>query len=62
MTRVTILDPSDLTNEWLLANHREIPRVVNELIDHPERLVLKDIPKQFTLNAGHVKFFRNKLL
>lgn len=62
MTRVTILDPSDLTNEWLLANHREIPRVVNELIDHPERLVLKDIPKQFTLNVGHVKFFRNKLL
>lgn len=62
MTRITIIDPSDLTNEWLLANHREIPRVVNELIDHPDRLVLKDIPSQFTLNTGHVKFFRNKLL
>lgn len=62
MTRVTILDPSDLTNEWLLANHREIPRIVNELIEHPERLVLKDIPKQFTLGNGHIKYFRNKLL
>lgn len=62
MTRVTILDPSDLTNEWLLANHREVPRIVNELIEHPDRLVLKDIPKQFTLGNGHVKYFRNKLL
>lgn len=41
---------------------RELPRIVNELRDHPERLVLKDIPKQYTLASGHVKFHRNKLL
>ena len=36
--------------------------MVNELRDHPERLVLKDIPKQYTLASGHVKFHRDKLL
>lgn len=40
---------------------RELPRIINELRDHPERLVLKDIPREYTLGAGHCKFFRNKL-
>lgn len=62
MTRINTVDACDLTNEWLLAEVRELPRVVNELRDHPERLVLKDIPKQYTLSSGHVKFHRNKLL
>lgn len=62
MTRINTTAPADLTNEWVLAETRELPRIVNELRDHPERLVLKDIPKQYTLGAGHCKFFRNKLL
>lgn len=62
MTRINTIDPSDLTNEWLIAEWRELPRIVNELIDHPDRYKEKDIPLTFTLNKGHVKFFRNKLL
>ncbi|BAV81016.1 DenV endonuclease V [Vibrio phage RYC] len=63
MTRInTDIHPSDLTNEWVLAEWRELPRIVNELEKHPNRFKLEDIPKEFTLNKGHVKFFRNKLL
>lgn len=62
MTRINTIDPSDLTNEWLLAEWRELPRIVNELENHPNRYKPKDTPAQFTLNTGHVKFFRNKLL
>jgi deoxyribonuclease (pyrimidine dimer) len=62
MTRINTIDPQDLTNEWLLAEARELPRIVNELIKHPARFKLQDIPKQYTLNKGHVTFFRNKLL
>lgn len=61
MTRINTIDPVHLTNEWLLAEWRELPRIVNELIKHPNRFKLKDIPNQYTLNTGHVKFFRNKL-
>lgn len=62
MTRINTIDPSDLTNEWLLAEWRELPRIVNELEKYPNRYKPKDIPPQYTLNTGHVKFFRNKLL
>jgi deoxyribonuclease (pyrimidine dimer) len=62
MTRINTIDPVDLTNEWLLAEARELPRIVNELAKHPERFKVRDIPKEFTLNKGHVTYFRNKLL
>lgn len=62
MTRINTIDPAHLTNEWLVAEWRELPRIVNELHKHPERLKLKEIPKEYTLNKGHVKFFRNKLV
>lgn len=62
MTRINTVQPSDLTDQWLLAEWRELPRIVNELEKHPQRFDLKKIPKQFTLNTGHVLFFRDKLL
>lgn len=62
MTRINTVNPSDLTNEWLLAEFRELPRIVNELEKHPTRFKLADIPSNYTLNTGHMKFFRNKLL
>lgn len=62
MTRINTIDPSDLTNEWLLAEFRELPRIINELRKHPERLKLKEISKEYTLGQGHIKFFRDKLL
>lgn len=62
MTRINTISPSDLTDEWLIAEFRELPRIVNELRKYPNRFKLSDIPKQYTLGQGHVKFFRNKLL
>ncbi len=62
MTRINTVHPSDLTDQWLLAEWRELPRIVNELEKHPQRFNIKKIPKQFTLNTGHVTFFRDKLL
>lgn len=62
MTRINTVDPRHLTNEWLLAEWRELPRITNELEKHPKRFKPEDIPPQFKLDTGHVKFFRNKLL
>lgn len=62
MTRVNVIKPEDLTNEWLVAEFRELPRIINELEKHPNRFKAKDIPEQYTLGNGHVKFFRDKLV
>jgi deoxyribonuclease (pyrimidine dimer) len=62
MTRINTVHPRDLTDQWLLAEWRELPRIVNELEKHPTRFKPADIPSNYTLNTGHVKFFRNKLL
>lgn len=62
MTRINTIDPKLLTNEWLVAEWRELPRVPNELIKHPNRYKANEVPASYTMGPGHVKFFRNKLL
>ena len=62
MTRINAVPPELLTNEWLTAECREMVRIPNELIKHPSRLKLNLIPKEYTLNTGHVLFHRDKLL
>lgn len=62
MTRINTVHPSHLTDQWLIAEWRELPRIVNELEKHPQRFDIKKIPPQYTLNKGHVTFFRDKLL
>lgn len=61
MTRINVIDPKDLTNEWLIAEHRELPRIPNTILSGKARVILKDIPDKYKLGAGHVKFFYNKL-
>ena len=61
MTRINAgILPSELCNKHLLAEHREIKRIPN--IIKSGKTDLADIPKEFTLGRGHVKFFYNKLL
>lgn len=61
MTRINSKYPvSKLIDVHLLAEHREIKRIPN-LIKNG-RYSLNDIPPNFTLGKGHVKFFYNKLL
>jgi hypothetical protein len=60
MTRINIgVKPSELTDKHLLAEHREIVRIPNTVYSGRAKIV--DIPKEFTLGTGHVKFFYNKL-
>ena len=63
MTRINIIEPSELTDQHLIAEYREIFMVGGSL-----RRTLKSkigyqvskVPKKFTLNNGHVYFFYNK--
>lgn len=65
MTRINFgIHPRELTNKHLLAEHREIKRIPNSILngiakfreDH------SDIPRKFSLGKGHVKFFYNKII
>lgn len=66
MTRINSnLDPKLLKRMHLLAELREITMVPaslsRSLMTSSKLMVLSGIPKKFTLNTGHVKFFYNKL-
>lgn len=58
MTRINLVEPRLLTDQHLWAEHRELPRIFT----YVEKYGLpKDLPKDFTLGKGHMKFFSNKL-
>ena len=63
MTRINIVEPSELTDQHLIAEYREIfmiagslNRTLNSKVGYREDRV----PKRYTLNTGHVYFFYNK--
>lgn len=61
MTRVNLIDPNYLADQHLLAEIRELPRCIT----YVEKTILKgsypDIPERYTLGAGHIKFFFDKV-
>lgn len=60
MTRINVgVNPRELSNKHLIAEHREIKRIPNMIKSGKAKL--DGIPKEFTLGTGHVKFFYNKL-
>ena len=60
MTRINVgVDPWELPDKLLLAEHREITRIPNAVSNG--RAKLTGIPPTFTLGTGHVKFFYDKL-
>lgn len=60
MTRINAgIEPANLTNQHLMAEHREIKRIPNCI--KKGRYNLQGIPNEFCLGTGHVKFFYNKL-
>jgi deoxyribonuclease (pyrimidine dimer) len=65
MTRINLIDPKELSDQHLFAEFREIKMVPKSLARSLKARgvggVLKTIPAQFTLNAGHVCFFYDKL-
>ena len=61
MTRINVvIQPKELTNQHLIAEHREIKRIPNCI--SKGKYNMDNIPDRFKLGTGHVKFFYNKLL
>ncbi len=58
MTRINTIDPVLLTTPWLLAEYRELPRIINRVADgKPFR-----VPEgPYRMGMGHVSFFGDKL-
>ncbi len=60
MTRINCgIPPYILTSKHLLAEHRELKRIPNCI--KKGKFTLDNIPDNFKLGTGHVKFFYNKL-
>lgn len=60
MTRINVgIDPAQLNNAMLIAEHRELKRIPN--LVRQGKFRLEGQPAQFTLGTGHVKFFYDKL-
>ena len=64
MTRINLIPPVELSDQHLVAEYREIFMVGSSLqrsiASKNWHKTLDTLPIDFTLNAGHVKFFYNK--
>ena len=49
-----------MTDQHLLAEHREIKRMCSMFIKRLEKNKFNDIPNEFTLNKGHMTFYLDK--
>ncbi|AOM39811.1 pyrimidine dimer DNA glycosylase/endonuclease V [Xenorhabdus hominickii] len=61
MTRINVILSSELCDQHLLAEHRELTRIPNDIIKRKGNIKLTKL-KAYTLGEGHVIFFRDKLL
>lgn len=59
MTRINVVPVQELCDQHLLAEHRELTRIPNNILRG--RFDLKGQPQDYQLGTGHVKFFYNKL-
>lgn len=66
MTRINLVPPDELADQHLMAEYREMPMVPaalrRSLKTRKAEDIVKGIPKEFTLNKGHVTFFYDKLV
>jgi len=64
MTRINVVPPEELTVKHLVAEYREITRLPANLKKSLERknkpFSIHEIPTEYTLGKGHVKYFYNK--
>ena len=65
MTRINVIPPSELSTKHLVAEYREITRLPGNLNKSLSRkgkpFSLSEIPNEYVLGEGHVKFFYNKM-
>ena len=66
MTRINCVPVKELCNKMLLAEWREMPRLVSNLDKSLNRkskpFDISEIPSEYTLGKGHVKYFYDKFL
>lgn len=65
MTRINLIEPSQLTSRHLMAEYRELPRVftlVGKYLEKHDDFSNTNIAGTYILGTGHVKFFYNKVL
>lgn len=63
MTRINVVAVSDLTDQHLMAEYRELPMVLaaaRRSLNSKSGWVADKVPNNYTLNRGHVYFFTNK--
>lgn len=63
MTRINLVDPTELMDQHLIAEYREIRLLCANLtrtLNSKHGFRPTKVPPQFTLNTGHVYFFYNK--
>lgn len=63
MTRINCIPVQELTTKHLVAEYREITRLPNNLaksLSRAKPFSMSEIPTQYTLGTGHVKYFYNK--
>ena len=58
MVRINLINPQNLTDQHLIAEYNEILMLLGYVKDYPE---CKNIPKEYGLGKGHLKFFKDKL-
>lgn len=58
MVRVNLIKPLYLTDQHLVAEYNEILMLVAYIKSYPS---LDDIPNEYCLGKGHMKFFKDKV-
>jgi hypothetical protein len=61
VTRINVVPVSELCDQHLLAEFRELTRIPNCVLSGKLKTNYKDMPADYVLGPGHVKFFVNKL-
>ena len=64
MTRINLVEPHQLTDKHLMAEYHELPRIftaVLKLQAQGKTPADVDIPENYVLGTGHMKFFYNKI-
>lgn len=63
MTRINLVVPRELMDQHLIAEIKEINQLAGSFrvsLKSKKGIKTELLPKEFTLNTGHVKFFYNK--
>lgn len=61
MTRINVIPVTELHNKHLMAEYRELPRVLTLSLKSYHNNVIRTLPDSYRLGTGHVLFFYDKL-